>query len=282
LLKIDLHLHSTFSDGTSSPEELVRALKAEGVSVASLTDHDTVEGAESFLAHCRRASIRGVAGVELSAAYERTLHILGYRFDIENGPLLGALEKNRKARGERNVLICEKLRELGLDVTLEDVTACAGKAAGRAGHAVIGRPHMARVLWNKGYVPNVKAAFDRYLKRGAPAYVPRVLLTAEECIRRIREAGGLPVMAHPLQTTPDLDDLPVLLRQLKEAGLWGLECWFAGSGVRDVYRCLEIAGEFGLCPTAGSDFHEDGHGGAKVGVAVRNDLLPWACFCGGL
>jgi predicted metal-dependent phosphoesterase TrpH len=275
LLKIDLHLHSTFSDGTFSPEELVRALKAEKVSVAALTDHDTVDGTGAFLAQCRQASIKGVAGVELSAKYERTLHILGYRFDAENGALRSALEKNKKAREERNVLICEKLKELGFDITLEEVRAYAGSD-------VIGRPHMARVLQNKGYVPNVKAAFEKYLKRGAPAYVPRVLLSAEESVRRIREAGGLPVMAHPLQTTPDRDDLPAVLRPLKEAGLWGLECWFAGGGVCDVYRCLSIADEFGLCPTAGSDFHGGGHRGARVGVIVDDGLLPWARLCGGL
>jgi predicted metal-dependent phosphoesterase TrpH len=275
LLKIDLHLHSSFSDGTFSPGELVRALKAEKVSVAALTDHDTVDGTGAFLAQCRQAEIRGVAGVELSAAYERTLHILGYRFDTGNEALLSALAKNRKARDERNALICEKLRKLGLGITLEEARACAGSD-------VVGRPHIARVLWNKGYVPDIRAAFERYLKRGASAYVPRVLLSPEESIRRIREAGGLPVLAHPLQTAPDLDGLPAVLRPLKEAGLWGLECWFAGAGVRDVYRCLSIAGEFGLCPTAGSDFHGGGHHGAKVGVAVNDGLLPWARLCGGL
>jgi predicted metal-dependent phosphoesterase TrpH len=273
LLKIDLHLHSTFSDGTFSPEELVRALRAEKVSVAALTDHDTVDGTEDFLARCRRASIKGIAGVELSAAYERTLHILGYRFDTGNEALLCALAKNRKARDERNVMICEKLRGLGLDISLEEVRV-------RAGSDVVGRPHMAWVLRDKGYVPDARAAFERYLKRGAPAYVPRVLLSAEESIQRIREAGGLPVMAHPLQTTPDLDDLPAVLRPLKEAGLWGLECWFAGSGVQDVYRCLSIAGEFGRYPTAGSDFHGGGHHGEKVGVAVSDGLLPWTRLCG--
>ncbi|MDR2175427.1 MAG: PHP domain-containing protein [Synergistaceae bacterium] len=278
MLKIDLHLHSTFSDGTLSPEDLVRALKAEKVSVAALTDHDTADGTGDFLERCRRASIRGVAGVELSAAYERTLHILGYRFDIGNEALQSALAKNRKARGERNVLICEKLRGLGFDISLEELRAGAG--------GVIGRPHMARAMRDKGYVPDVRTAFEKYLKRGAAAYVPRVLLSAGESIQRIREAGGLPVLAHPLQTTPDLDDLPAVLRPLKDAGLWGLECWFAGCGVRDVYRCLSIAGEFGLHPTAGSDFHSGFHfglhGGAKVGVAVNDGLLPWARLCGGL
>ncbi|MDR1621722.1 MAG: PHP domain-containing protein, partial [Synergistaceae bacterium] len=144
MLKIDLHLHSDCSDGVLSPDELVRELRAKRVSAASLTDHDTIDGVKSFLTRCRRASIKGVAGVELSAAHDGVLHILGYRFDVENEALRSALEQNRKARNLRNVRICEKLRELGFDITLEEAELCAGTE-------VVGRPHIARVLWNKGY-----------------------------------------------------------------------------------------------------------------------------------
>jgi predicted metal-dependent phosphoesterase TrpH len=275
LLKIDLHLHSAFSDGTLSSAELVRLLAKGGVSVASLTDHDTTEGVASFMAACRGKSIRAVSGVEISAAHDGVLHLLGFRFDVSNVPLENALKKNRSARNERNIRICEKLRDAGFDVTLEEVRALAGSD-------VIGRPHMAQLLVNKGYLPNVRAAFDRYLKRGGAAYVPRPLLAPDECIRLIREGGGLPVMAHPLQTTPDLDDLPPLLAKLKEFGLWGLECQAAGSSPAGVYRCLGIAARLGLQPTAGSDFHGGGHASAGVGVVVGEDFLPWARFCGGL
>jgi predicted metal-dependent phosphoesterase TrpH len=272
LLKIDLHLHSSFSDGVLSPERLAGRLKAGGVSVASLTDHDSTEGTGAFLASCREASIEAIGGVELSAASEKVLHILGDRFDTESGGLRDAIEKCGRGRAGRNASICEKLRKLGLDVSPEEAAVHA--------EGVVGRPHIARVLWNKGYVPNVRAAFDRYLGRGAPAYVPRLLPSAEEWIRLIREAGGLPVLAHPIQTTPDLDDLPPLLSRLKEAGLWGLECWFAGGGRRETYRCLEIAGKFGLYPTAGSDFHGGSHSVTSPGVTVGDDLLPWACLFG--
>jgi predicted metal-dependent phosphoesterase TrpH len=172
-------------------------------------------------------------------------------------------------------LICEKLRGLGFDITLEEVQR-------RAGSDVVGRPHMARLLWDKGYVPNVKAAFERYLGRGAAAYVRRPLLSPEECLQVIRQAGGLPVLAHPLQTVPDLDDLPPLLSRLRDAGLWGMECWFSGNSPRGIYRCLELAAAFGLHPTAGSDFHGEGHASSQVGVSVVEDLLPWAHLCGGL
>jgi predicted metal-dependent phosphoesterase TrpH len=282
LLRIDLHLHSFFSDGVLSPEDLALLLRRKKVAVASLTDHDTVEGVGAFLSRCRRLAIKGIAGVELSAAYDGVLHVLGYRFDPENQVLRAALVRNRQARDARNLVICEKLRNLGLSISIEEVQACAGSQGdGRA----VGRPHMARVLWSKGYVPNVKAAFDKYLGRGGAAYVPRPLLPPEECIRAIRQGGGLPVLAHPRQTTPDLDRLPSVLGRLKNDGLWGLECWSPGNSATEIYRCLQIAASFDLVPTAGSDFHGGGHSSSlmgSVGVVVREDLLPWAHLCGGL
>ena len=276
MLKIDLHLHSSFSDGALSPSELVRRLKASKVAVAGLTDHDSTGGVGEFLVSCRKASIKGVAGVELSASYSGVLHILGYRFDAANTALRNALEKNRNARAARNELIFEKLRKLGFDVSIEEAAAYAGAGG------VVGRPHIARALWNKGYVPNLKAAFDKYLKRGMAAYVPRQLLPPEECVSLIREAGGLPVLAHPRQTAPDLDHLPPIVKRLKDAGLWGLECWSKGNSQADVYRLLGIAADMELFPTAGSDFHGDAYASAAIGVVVREDILPWGRLCGGL
>ncbi|GHS99436.1 phosphatase [Synergistales bacterium] len=275
MIRIDLHLHSTFSDGELSPPELVLSLKKYGVSVAALTDHDNTDGVKLFLARCRASSIKGVSGVEVSAAYGGVLHIIGYRFDLENKALRDALEKNRSARLERNIRICERLREIGFDITLEEARSYAGSD-------VVGRPHIALAMVNKGYVPSISSAFERYLARGAAAYAPRPLLPPEECISLLRAADGFPVLAHPLQTTPDLDDLPPILRRLKDAGLWGMECWFQGASLSVVYRCLEFTREFGLHPTAGSDFHGHSHAGKHVGVAVTEDLLPWAVFCGGL
>ena len=274
MLKIDLHIHSSFSDGLFSPSELVQRLKARRVAVASLTDHDTTDGINEFLALCRKTSIKAVAGVELSASHTGVLHILGYRFDVTNPELRSTLEENRNSRDVRNDLIIEKLRELGFDVSLKEAAVLAG--------GVVGRPHIARVLYNKGYVPNIKAAFDKYLRRGGLAYVSRRFVPPEECVNLIRGAGGLPVMAHPRQTTPNLDDLPPILKRLKDAGLWGLECWSQGNSPLDIYRLLGIAAAFELFPTAGSDFHGGGHVSSAIGVIVGEDILPWANLCGGL
>jgi len=274
MLKVDLHLHSSFSDGILSPKELVKRLKSHRVVVAGLTDHDTTDGVGEFLNLCRKADIKSVAGVELSASYAGVLHILGYRFDTANIALQNVLERIRNARVERNELVIDKLRNLGLDVSIEEARAYAA--------GVVGRPHIAKVLMNKGYVPDIKTAFDKYLKRGTAAYVLRWSLPPEECVSLILEAGGLPVLAHPRQTAPNLDLLPPILRRLKDAGLWGLECWSHGNSPADIYRLLGLAADTELFPTAGSDFHGGGHVSGAVGVVVREDILPWSRLCGGL
>ena len=154
MLKVDLHLHSSFSDGALPPGALARTLKEKRICVASLTDHDTVDGVEFFLAACRKLSIRGVSGVEFSAAHEGVLHILGYAFNPRDETLRAALERNRDSRNLRNVQICEKLRALGCNIALEEAETLA-KATGSSS---VGRPHIAQVLYAKGCVPNVQAA----------------------------------------------------------------------------------------------------------------------------
>ena len=246
------------------------------VSIAALTDHDTVEGVPAFLAACHGRGIRGVAGCEFSSCLKDgdELHILGYRFDLKDSALNEALELCRASRAARNAAICERLAALGLPVTLREVEA-------RAGGRVVGRPHIAQVLWEKGCVSTLQDAFTRYLGMGAAAFVPRELLPVEEVIRLIRGAGGLPVWAHPLKSLPNPDAFPDVLDRLKEAGLWGVECWFHGSSPAQTFLCLNEAGRRGLYATAGTDFHGRGHGAGIAGHVVEDDLLPWARFCGG-
>lgn len=276
MLRVDLHMHSTCSDGTCSPAELVRLLSHHRVSVASLTDHDTVEGVPAFLAACRKKGIRGVAGVELSSSFgEDELHILGYRFDLKNPGLTMAMEHYRRARNRRNAAVCERLISLGIPVTIEEVLL-------RAESSVPGRPHIAQVLLDKGWVASLHDAFTRYLGRGAAAYVPRELLSAAECIDLIRSAGGLPVWAHPLPSLSDRGAFGPVLDHLKDFGLWGVECWFRRSTPADTLICLKEAGRRGLYATAGTDFHgRAGHSAGISGRLVEDNLLPWARFCGG-
>ncbi|MDI9370353.1 MAG: PHP domain-containing protein [Synergistaceae bacterium] len=275
MICVDLHLHSTFSDGSMTPRELVEHGKSRRVSVMSLTDHDTVEGLPSFMAACKGHKIAGVPGIELSAEYEGTLHILGYRLDMRRlfGPspkaeLLSALEDVRRGREARNEKMCDNLQDMGLEVSLEEV-------AMEAGGDVVGRPHMARVLVRKGYSRDMLEAFERYLGAGAPAYEERYRLPPERCIELIGEAGGLAVLAHPALTTEDEGVLRAILGRLREAGLWGMECVSPSSSPERVFQHMSIASEFSLFPTAGSDFHGENRPSVSMGVTVEEGLLPW-------
>ncbi len=269
MVLIDLHTHSTCSDGTLKPEALVRAARSRKVSVLSLTDHDTTEGVPAFLSACRHSGVKGLSGIELSAEAPYTLHILGYNITPANGPLEKRLERLREHRKDRNVAICQRLRELGLDVALEEVEA-------EAGGEVIARPHIARVLIRKGYVQDMAGAFRHFLADGAAAYIPRIRLSAEECIRLIRQSGGVAVLAHPGQMGLDEPALRGVLGELKEMGLWGLECLSSHHRYEEIYRYLKLAAEMGLYTTAGTDFHGWNRPGIQLGIPVSEDFLPWA------
>ncbi len=265
-MRIDLHLHSTFSDGKLAPKELPVRARREGVSVIALTDHDTAAGLEEFAAACRKRNVRGIPGIELSAEYGSTLHILGYRIDTGKDGIEKNLEKIQLGRSVRNAEICTRLRKLGADISLEEVER-------QAGGGIVGRPHFAEVLVKKGYAPDTGAAFLKYLERGAPAYVERYRPSPSECMDIIRRSGGLAVLAHPEQTTSDAGELKLLLGELKEEGLWGMECKTSKQTAGQQFQYLSLAEEFSLFPTAGSDFHGSDH---PMGISVPDDFLPWA------
>ncbi|MCL1940772.1 MAG: PHP domain-containing protein, partial [Synergistaceae bacterium] len=215
MLRIDLHTHSTFSDGTLSTDELVSLAKRRHISVLSLTDHDSVSGIPSFLSSCNKHKIKGIAGIELSAKYPGVLHILGYRFDHDKLSKSGLLREIREDREARNAAICDKLKKIGMDISLDEISEWAKKD-------VIARPHIARFLVKKGYVSNIDEAFEKYLQKGAVGYVARFRAEAEKCISLIRENGGLPVLAHPWQTSRDMFEIRKLAAELKSFGLWGI------------------------------------------------------------
>ena len=269
MIMIDLHSHSTFSDGTFSPEALVRRAARRHVSVLSLTDHDTTSGLDRFMKACRKDGIQGITGVELSAEAPFTLHIMGYRIAGSNSVLQEKLEELRKNRRRRNELMVEKLAGIGLSVTIGEIEA-------ESGGEVVARPHIARVLVKKGFVPDIATAFKRFIERGGPAYVASTRLSPEECLDLIRKAGGLPVLGHPGLMGLDEEELFTLLKRLTDSGLWGLECISGHHGAGEIYYWLKVAAKFGLFPTAGSDFHGVDRPGTDIGVAVDEGLLPWA------
>jgi predicted metal-dependent phosphoesterase TrpH len=268
MIRVDMHVHSTASDGTYTPAEIARLAHRNRIAVLALTDHDTVDGITGFIAACKRYAIRWIAGIELSAAAPVTTHILGYRMR-DLGTVRRAMEWIVEKRNERNRAMCEKLRGMGVEINLDEIEREAG------GH-VIARPHFAGVLLKKGFVSNYREAFDRYLARGASAYVPREAYSPEACIALIREAGGLAVLAHPSQTGLSASALDDLLNELKGYGLWGLECISSHCTGEEAFSYMRVAERHSLFATGGSDFHGARRPGVALGIQVSEDFLPWA------
>ncbi len=257
---IDLHLHSTNSDGSETPEELVMGGRRAGLTAMALTDHDNMGGIAEFLAACRTQGMTGIAGVEISAAVEEghgTLHILGYGADPEHPLMKENLDRVLDGRAWRNEQILARLNELGLELDWSEVQACAGED-------VVGRPHIAQALIGRDYVSSVAEAFDRYLAKGCPAYVDRYRLYPEEGISMIREAGGVAVIAHPFTWETDEARLEAGLRELKAQGLAGVEAMYSEYKAEQTITLLRLAKRLGLLTTGGSDYH----GLAKPDIAL--------------
>ncbi len=257
--RIDLHLHTTYSDGSHSPNEVIQFAHETGVTALAITDHDTVEGLPEALAAGKRLGIEIISGTELSSRYEgRETHILGYFFDWQDATFQIRLTELRESRDQRNPRVVEKLNQLGLDISYEEVKTKSGAGS-------VGRPHIAAVLVDKGYVSSTKDAFDRYLADGAPAYVERESPESSEAIAWIREAGGVPVLAHPHWTKKQGAELVEMCSTLKEAGLMGIEVFYSTHTKRQTSEYLELARKLDLLMTGGSDFHGDAKPGIYVG-----------------
>lgn len=246
---IDLHCHSNFSDGTDSPEELVMKAVESGVTGLALTDHDTVAGVPRFLAAAQEQGLIAVGGVEVSTTFSQgDLHMLGYFINHKDPLLAEQLAWVRSGRRARNEEILHKLHKLGMHLTWREIT-------GHAKDAVIGRPHFAQAMVNRGYVRNTKEAFKRYLARGAPAYAARRTLTAQDAIEIITGSGGVPVLAHPFTLEFTRRELRNVLLELKQMGLAGLEVYYPQHNPEHTVFYAQLARDLNLVPTGGSDFH---------------------------
>lgn len=265
---IDLHVHSTYSDGTLHPAELVELALARGLTAISITDHDTTEGtAEALEAAGHTGLLEVVPGIELSVVYnERHLHLLGYYIDPENSEMKSALADIQAARITRNGRIVEKLRKLGLKVNMPEIEAKS--AVGQTG-----RPHIAQVLVEKNIARSMDDAFSRFLKQGAVAYVPRLVLEAGRAIALIRGAGGIAVLAHPATIDSSLRTIPEIVEQLAGAGLGGIEVYYPVHSVRNQKQLSALASRYGLVVTGGSDYHGDIRPGTMI-AGGRNMKVP--------
>jgi len=270
---IDLHTHSTASDGTYSPAELVRLAVKEGLSALALTDHDTVEGLAEARTEAERLGLAFVPGVEISVRFAGPghCHILGYFVDPASENLRETLGLLQRARAERNRKMVEKLRALGIEITLEELES-------KAGGGEIGRPHFAALLVEKGVVRRVEEAFEKYLRKGAPAYVPKARLTEEEAFSAIRAAGGLPVLAHPVHLGLSPEELAAYVSRLREMGLAGIEAYYTDHSPEFTALCLDLARRFDLVVTGGSDFHGRNKPDIKLGRGFGNLRVPDECY----
>jgi len=258
----DLHLHTHFSDGTFSPEELVGHARRLGLTALALTDHDSVEGCAPTAAACAAAGIEFITGTELTAEYEDIeVHLLGYCLDTQNAKLLAEIAKFQTVRQRRIREMVSRLNEMNVPLDVEAVFALANCKSP-------GRPHVARALTKAGLVKNLDEAFERYLKKNRPAWVPKAKMSALEGVQLIHHAGGLAVMAHPgLNRTDDI--IPALV----DAGLDGIECFHTKHSTAMSERYLEIADKYRLLVTGGSDCHGFSKGKPLIGTVK----LPYEC-----
>jgi len=248
-MAVDLHLHSTCSDGSLTPTEIVTTAADIGLTGIALTDHDTLEGLAEAATVAADRGIRFIGGTELSVLWkDQSMHMLVYFLNPEPGPLQDRMEELRVSRQQRNHHIATRLQELGLEVSMDEVTE-------EAGSGVIGRPHFAGVLIRKGYVANVPEAFERYLASGRPAYVSRKRLGAAEAIKLARQSGAVPVIAHPHTLNLRAEEFATGFADLVSQGLGGIEAYYGEYTPMMRSRIAAICSDLGIVATGGSDYH---------------------------
>lgn len=276
-MPVDLHSHSTFSDGSDTPTELIENAARIGLSTLALTDHDTLEGIDEAT---RAAAVNGVdliPGTELSLQNKwGGMHLVVLWLGNTEGPLQGRLAELQEGRGSRNQSIVDELTRLGMPVTLSEVEAVAGRGS-------VGRPHIAEVMVRHGYVPDIKTAFDLWIGNHAPAYAKRKALTPEEGIGLAIDSGAVPILAHPHTLGINRSyEMAEVLDELKSYGLVGLEASYPTYRQHERDGYADLARRFGLIPSGGSDYHGTfkvglelgiGYGDLVVSESVRDELL---------
>ena len=265
---IDLHTHSTCSDGSMTPTELVEHAAKNGLAAIALTDHDTVIGVEQAVAAGKKYGVEVVPAIEFSVKSKTETHILGYFIDIHNTDLKEILGEIIEKRIERNVMTAKLLQDIGFDVTLEE-------AAALAPGGIVGRAHFARVMMNKGYVSSVKEAFDKYLSSGKPAYFGNQKLEAKTAIEVIHSAGGVAFLAHPHLIKISDDELEKYLKELKSYGLDGLEGYYTDYDEEMQTKFQAMAKRHGLELSGGTDFHAAMKPHISIGTGTGNMAIPY-------
>lgn len=270
---VDLHCHSTASDGTLSPSEVVKLAASQGLSGLALTDHDTSDGLAEAAAEAQRQGIDFIPGIELSCAIDppATMHLLGYGIDPTRPVFKEMVTTLLSGRDSRNPKIIARLNELNVAITMDEVRQ-------EAGGNVIGRPHIAAILVRKGYVSSIKNAFDKYLAPGGLAWFDKERLTYSQAIELVHQAGGIVVLAHPIQlrTTNDAQ-LQQIVKNLVDAGLSGIEVLHSDQDEKWTEKLTALAKQYNLLTTGGSDFHGSNKKDISLGWA-RGRRVPREYF----
>ena len=263
---VDLHVHSNVSDGTKSPREVVKHASDMGVAVMALTDHDTVAGIDEAVAAAEEYGVCLVPGIEISAGYRnRDVHILGYFVDKGSREFLDILEKAWEKREERNIKIVEKFRRFDISLDIEAIKKISGSS-------VITRAHFARWLVENGYCRSNSEVFEKYLGNDGPCYVPRDYMTRETAVKAILKAGGIPVLAHPMLYGLNSNEVDMLVGEMKEMGLKGIETYYSSNMGMDEQIVKGLADKYGLIMTGGSDYHGDNKPGLEIGTGRSDNL----------
>lgn len=269
---IDLHTHSTASDGTDTPAAVVGAAAKAGLAALALTDHDTVDGLDEAGEEADKAGLRFIRGIEIAVrdeAAEDELHIVGLWLRQPSAALRAYLAGLWEKRRERNMAMLQALALLGMPVAYDDIRAHAG---GRA----VGRPHIAKAMQEKGYVADVKEAFERYIGQGGAAFVARELDMPADGIGMLREEGATVLLAHPcLKTDMSRQRLDALLQEYKTYGLSGIEAYHSAHAPEQVRMCVELAAKHGLLLSGGSDYHGNNKPGIHLGVGKGKLRVPY-------
>lgn len=275
---IDLHIHTTASDGTLSPADVLREARREGLAAIAITDHDTLAGVRDALSVGIPAGMKFLSGVEISAAPPPALsmrgsfHLLGYGIRTNHGPLDRCLTDLRDSRKNRNPRIVARLRELGFDIRLEAVSEFAGGAE-------IGRPHIAGFMKSRGWVESIDEAFDRYIGNNGPAYADKHRVPCAEAVALLREAGGVAVVAHPglLPVGPG-PEFEATIAELRDMGVRGIEVFYPGHSPESTAYFADIARRYDMVATGGTDFHGDIKPELRMGRGFGDFRVPFEIY----
>ena len=265
---IDLHTHSTASDGTYTPAQLMEYAHARNINAIALTDHDSIDGIIEAQKKARELSMEFIPGIELSIQWPTgEFHLLGPGLQSPSKELLGAIDFLRQERDNRNIKMAQKLQEQGIVITYEEVVE-------KAGTKTIGRPHFASLMIEKGFIRQRQQAFDQYFAKGRPCYVERTGLDLEDAVKAIKTSGGIPVQAHPLSMYVSWGKMEDTMIDIQMHGVEGLEAWHPGTRVSEAYRLEELARKLGMTATAGSDFHgEKVRADRKIGYTAGKSKI---------